>query len=182
MVFIFWLNWDLIENNNSFPLSFHPHPEKKLFLIFQYEKKAGIYYGFHFFLGQNFKQGTHSIIIFLKLEIGWFPVQMVIIKHECLWHIATVSEKLNINSIGLKSNQTFQWHLPSPCDIKQPLYLSSSHDWFCFNPTMIVPYPTTPYFKTNQALFICESFWTISHSQHIYVLVYMCLNTFLYTM
>lgn len=130
MVFIFWLNWDLIENNNSFPLSFHPHPEKKLFLIFQYEKKAGIYYGFHFFLGQNFKQGTHSIIIFLKLEIGWFPVQMVIIKHECcsIWHIATVSEKLYINSIGLKSNQTFQWHLPSPCDIQQPLYLSSSHD------------------------------------------------------
>lgn len=95
-----------------------------------------------------------------------------------------VSEKLYINSIGLKSNQTFQWHLPSPCDIlQQPLNLSSSHDCgFCFNPTMIVPYPTTPYFKTNQALFICESFWTISHSQHIYVLVYMCLNTFLYTM
>lgn len=30
MVFIFWLNWDWIENNNSFPLSFHPHPPKKI--------------------------------------------------------------------------------------------------------------------------------------------------------
>lgn len=71
-----------IENNNSLPLSFHPHPPQKIIFDISIWKKAGIYYGFHFFLGQNFKQGTHSILIFFKLEIGWFPVQMVIIKHE----------------------------------------------------------------------------------------------------
>lgn len=47
---------------------------------------------------------------------------------------------------------------------------------------IIIPNANTPNFKTNQALFICESFRTISHSQHIYVLVYRCLNIFLSTL
>lgn len=34
----------------------------------------------------------------------------------------------------------------------------------------IIPNANTPNFKTNQALFICESFRTILHSQRIYVL------------
>lgn len=76
--------------------------------------------------------------------------------------------KLKINSIGLKFNQTFQWHLSSPCDIQQPLYLSSSR--FCFNPS-IVPNATIPNFKTNQALFICESSWTISLTTCLYIQV-----------
>lgn len=51
MVFIFWLNWDLIENNYSFPLSFHPHPPKKNnFWYFNMKKKQVYITVFIFFL------------------------------------------------------------------------------------------------------------------------------------
>lgn len=52
MVFIFWLNWDLIENNNSFPLSFHPnpHPQKNNFWYFNMKKKQVYITVFIFFL------------------------------------------------------------------------------------------------------------------------------------
>lgn len=84
--------------------------------------------------------------------------------------------KLNINSIGLKSNQTFQWHLSSPCDIQQPLYLSSSRGCafvLILQLFLMLLYLISKLIKPFSSVKALEQF----HSQHVYI--FKCLNIFL---